>query len=472
VIVRPYKRTPAPPTVALMLDTGAVVDEHGDRLDFDTWPAGTRVWASYDTVRNLVNAGRGEAVCWNGEEIHWRHARLDEDGWTPRGSDVHVLKLPFSDDRHELTIRALVRWRDWLASWGAAPSGTTGSAAWSLLRATLERDLFTSEPFKGCPPLRATIGGRQALGPGGKGVFAGRLEQWDLPAAYASELGELPYGGHWVRSGDLAGVERDPDWWAGENRPVFVRAVVSVPELELGPLPRRPRSRRSPQLVLGLGCEYPVATRLQGVWTWQEVLAAEAAGARVIKLLEVYGHFSGGRRPFERWWEAVQEGRRMPGLAGVLAKMTGNALWGRFCMDSRGGQRTIRSRGSRRMLSRAMVFRGGQPPAHDLAETVSGRVRARLYGAMADAGEQLVCAHTDGLWLRKSTLSTGLVDKGWRLKQSASRLEVLSPQVLRYWPRPAREDAPWVVFAGVPASEAYGAFREAWGRAGMETVAA
>jgi hypothetical protein len=37
-------------------------------------------------------------------------------------------------------------------------------------------------------------------------------------------------------------------------------------------------------------------------------------------------------------------------------------------------------------------------PAIDLAEVVAGRVRARLYDAIISCGEQLLCAHTDGLW--------------------------------------------------------------------------
>ena len=52
---------------------GLVVDEHGSRVDLDQIEPGVRVWADFDTVHRLVNEGRGEAVCWNGEAIHWRH---------------------------------------------------------------------------------------------------------------------------------------------------------------------------------------------------------------------------------------------------------------------------------------------------------------------------------------------------------------------------------------------------------------
>src|ERR1035437_796752 len=90
----------------------------------------------------------------------------------------------------------------------------------------------------------------------------------------------------------------------------------------------------------------------------------------------------------------------MPGLAGLLAKVTGNALWGRFCMDPRSqGRRSIRSRNGK-IGSRELPLRGGLPPAHDLAELVSGRVRAELYRLMVAAGDDLLSAHTDAAWIR------------------------------------------------------------------------
>jgi hypothetical protein len=79
---------------------------------------------------------------------------------------------------------------------------------------------------------------------------------------------------------------------------------------------------------------------------------------------------------------------------------------------------------------------------------------------MLAAGDGLVCAHTDGLW------TSGPVEvEGWRLKEEARRLDLLDPQVLRYW-RP-RRSAPDVVYAGVPAELAPGLFEEKWLSAGF-----
>lgn len=465
--VHPYKRNPEPPTVALMTVDGVAVDERGRRLDFDDWPADVRCWVSYDDVRELVAGGQGEALCWNDEEVRWRHRRFEE-GWKRRPSDVHVLRLPFGDDPRS-NLRALQRWRDWLGRYGAAPTSTTGGAAWSLLRARLEETVWLSMGTP--PPLLQTLGGRQENGPAGPGRFDGRLVQYDLPAAYASELGGLKYGGSWHRTSDLT-VDRDPEWWARDGRPVFCRARVTVPELEVGPLPRRPRARMYGLRATLFGATYPTGARLQGVWTWQEIAAAEQAGCRVEKIVETWIHVAGERRPFAPWWEAIEDGRRMPGLAGLLAKTTGNALWGNFCMDAHNnGARSIRGRERGKLETRAHPFRGGRPPAHDLAETVSGRVRARLFDLMAAAGDRLVTAHTDGAWVVDELELDDLHDpSGWRPKQAATRLDLIGPQVLRYWPR--GRVGPEVVFSGMTTNEAGPAFEAAWLRLLDEQAAA
>jgi hypothetical protein len=460
--------------VCLLTSEGSIISEHGCEVDPDAWPEGYRAWCDYDTARSLVSAGQGEALCWNSEEIRWRHRRFEE-GWKNRPSDVAVLRVPFGAE-HERTLGALARWRDWLARYGASPTGTTGSAAWSLLRATLTDVLFCS--FGELPPLLQTLGGRIEVGPAGPGRFAGRLAQVDLQAAYAHELASLRYGGRWFTGSQLAasGVHCTPEWWARDAQcPVFVAAKVRVPQGLYGPLVRRPRQRMSQlQLYLAQLYEdrYPTGTTLQGVWTWQEVAAAELGGAKVLQLREFWVQ-QAARRPFTEWWAAVEEGRKLPGLAGLLAKMTGNALWGRFCMDARAqGVRSVRSRNGK-LASRPLPLRGGLPPAHDLAETVSGRVRAELYRLMAAAGAEVISAHTDGAWLATEPLWPSGIEAGvftaadWRIKQPARRLDMLDPQTLRYWPTPARPWEPAVVYAGQPAGLAAAAFERAWQKAAL-----
>lgn len=503
MIVEPYVKTPAAPTVAILTPEGVPVSERGQILDLDDWPAGHRLWASYETVYALVRTGRGEALCWNHEEIRWRHRRFEE-GWTKRASDAAIVKIPFDQLSLESSLSSFVAWRNWLASWGASPTGTSGSAAWSLLRASLQRKLFTGSGER--PPLDRTVGGRQQMGPAGQGSFSGKLVHLDLPAAYASTLAGLRYGGQWLESPWVV-AER----YAGSDHPVFVRARVRVPAGLLGPLVSRQRRKpRSFMESMLLGQTYPSGRVIQGVWTWEEVAAAEQAGATIVKVLQAWVHRS-GHHPFWPWWEAIQEGRRMPGLAGQLAKVTGNALWGRFCMDSSAGVRSIRSKNGT-LTARPMVGGSQSWPAHDLAETVSGRVRAKLYGLMVEAGDSLVSAHTDGAWIKgdddgplqdaeRSTavsrrqrdlregrghdsgtrvaraedgtgaasggcrrdLAGGALGRGWRVSAHARRLDLLDPQTLRYYPTPPTADGgPMVVYAGVPAERAEAMFDKRW----------
>lgn len=348
--VDPYVKGPRHgDTVALLKSDGTVVDEHGERAV----PGKTvRTYCSYDTVRELVLDGRGEALCWNGEEIRWRESDFQEPGWQPAASDVGVIRLPFPESDED-TLRGFALWRDWLDAAGAGVAATAGGASWKLLRASLVEPLWLGVGER--PPLKQTLGGRQQLGPAGPGSFTGELRLYDLPAAYAHELANLRYGGRWLF--DRYG---DPAWWASDGKAVFVHAKVRIPREILGPLPRRPRKPTKGLSSVLLGAWYPVGTRLQGVWTYEELQAALEAGCRVEKHLGTFVHLSGDRYPFASWWQRILEGRSLGGFAGWLAKLTGNALWGQFCMDARSaGERTIMRRRGAKMVSVRVPFKGG-----------------------------------------------------------------------------------------------------------------
>jgi hypothetical protein len=454
VVVTPYRRRPERPRVGYLTPEGVPLGEGGERLRWGEWDPRQRLWVSFDVVRSLVLAGRGEALCWNGEEIRWRE-QAGEPGWQPRPSDACVLRLPLEDLEPEQVVRALARWRDWLWSHGAIASGTVGSCSWSLLRATLSRPLFTPGPKQLAPPIPYTLGGRQETGPRGLGRFEGRLELVDLQAAYARTLGTLLYGGRWLDSAQIG--SRDPERLGRAGRPIFVRAQVRIPEgLEYGPLPDRPRTTQNPWLLLGIGPEYPTGTTIQRVWTWQELQAAEAAGCRILRVRELWVHYAGGE-PFAAWLDAVEQGRGLRGLAGMLAKMTGNALWGRFAMRAAQGQRTIRSRHGRVTVSRPAQRNDRALAAHDLAETVSGRVRARLFELMHRLGDRCLSVHTDGGWIVAGDDEP--LAGGWRVKAHADRLDLLGPQTLRY--RELNGKLRTVV-AGTPTLYAPDVFAELW----------
>lgn len=406
MIVKPYRQPAARFRVAVVDEHGVYVSEEGEQLEPGLIGAGWRCFAQWDVARLLLRQGLGEALCWNNDEVRWRPEEHPEEAdWRRRNSDVYVVRLPL--DERLSTVRflgAIVGWRDWLFESGAQANGTTGSAAMSLLRAGLERELHTSLGTR--PPLRATSGGRQELGPAGPGSFRGTVEQWDLPAAYASVLGSLFYGGRWL---ELDNPGREAEEWSGRGQAVFVRASVRVPDLLFGPLLRRDVQRRGhmESLLWGAGTTadgrswlYPTGCTLRGVWTWEELAAALEQGCKV-KVSEGWVHRSRWQ-PFAPWWELVQKGRDLGGLVGSLAKMTGNALWGRFAMDPRqAGARSVKVFGrDGRPSARPLRMNPCQWPAHDLAELVAGRVRAQLYREMMVAGVDVLSAHTDGLWRR------------------------------------------------------------------------
>jgi hypothetical protein len=83
---------------------------------------------------------------------------------------------------------------------------------------------------------------------------------------------------------------------------------------------------------------------------------------------------------------------------------------------------------------------------------------------MVAAGDNLISCHTDGAWLYP--LPEPLQD--WRVKAHATRIDLLDPQVLRYWG--AKGDRPRVVYSGVTASEADTAFETAWANQGFANV--
>ena len=460
MILEPYRRPPAPPRVAVLTEAGVIVDEDGQRLFEDEVEPGTRVFAQWDVVRQLMAAHMGEALCWNNEEVRWRMtAYPEEDEWRRRPSDAYVLRLPLSETlTPAVLLRALVEWRDWLGSYQAAPTGTTGSSAMSLLRARLGRTVVTGQGER--PPLVQTRGGRLQLGPKGRGRYEGRLVLLDMPAAYATLIGEAVYGGIWQRLEPGSRL----DYWLEQPEPLFLSAVVRVPRGEVfGPLHRCFQRRlsymeaevyRSSRYPDGSSFLYPTGRSLAGVWTREEILVALEVGCQVrIRCGWVQ---RAPDRPFAEWWRSVQDGRAASsGVTELLVKMTGNALWGRFALDPRvAGRRTIRTAG----VSRELRMNTAAWPAHDLAEYVSGTTRARLYRLIRWAGDRLVSANTDGAWVRDVDESS--VPEGWRVKARAHRLDLLEPACLRYWPPGSRW--PRHVVSGVPFGEQAQVFEQRW----------
>jgi hypothetical protein len=252
----------------------------------------------------------------------------------------------------------------------------------------------------------------------------------------------------------------------------FVRARVAVPDdLPVGPLPERAKRPPKPSdaLLSHHQYRYPVGKTVVGIWTWEEVSAAADAGCKV-NVRDVWVHMSpDGSYPFMPWWEAVEIGRQMPGFASVLAKATGNSLWGQFCITPE-AERSVQwwDPDSARRKKRKATFRGSNVSyAPDLAETLTGRIRADLFRCMLRAGERLLCAHTDGIW----THGEAGLPREWRAKYKVARLDLITPQLLRFYRRPPPGGNAEYVMAGVPDNLAPRLFEFAWARMAGRDVA-
>lgn len=422
-MIAPYVRRPPVYEVGILRADGTVAG------------GADRVYVGHDRAHALLIDGGADAVCWNGDPIRLRVG----------GVEAIVLRVdpPASDDAF---LAGVVTWRDWLADHGAAV-GSMGSAAWSLLRATLREPIRTS--WGSSPPLRGVVGGRQVMGVR-PGRYAGELHHLDLRSSYPACIAELRYGGAWgVLQLDLAKIAD----LARVGTLVYGAAEVRYPPgLTRAPLPRRPRSSPNAWRTFLQPAAYPTE-RVRGFWTAPELIAAAEAGARV-KLRHAWVH-AAEDRPFAGWWEVASAGRELPGFAGELAKITANALWGQLAIST--GERQVLSfRGGRRRVRSEPLKGAGRPRIFDLAEYVTGSVRARLFRELlVPAGDALLCAHTDGGWVRGSLAQP----QGWREKDRAEVLYLLNPQALAY----VRADGRLVYrFAGVPASKAADAFADLW----------
>lgn len=452
--IYPYtKARPAPAILGTVTPEGRWITEHGEQGPVDRPPQGVELWAPAElvTTRLWRSEHRGELHQWEGHPIRWRPAQ-GAGGWRKQDGDVRLVTMgrPVPADGF---LAGLIAWRDWLTAEGASSGSSIGSASMSLLKATLQGPLWC-RCGPDVPPVGFTFGGRSELGSRGRGTF-GPAVNVDMQAAYARTLADACYGGKWFH------WPRPRDWrrQAADGRIVFAHARVEVPAgLAFGPLPQLTGRRRPENPLAQLCTPYPVGRRLQGTWVADELQAALDHGCRLRELLGVWVHVPVDvERPFTAWWRAVERGRRLPDQVGAtLAKQTGNALWGQFCINVRGSRsiRSWRRQGKGwRAATETVPGKGMRwPLAPELAEAVCGRVRAELFGMML--GRSMVCVHTDGGWFD----SRLRLPHGWRVKAETSTLRCLGPQRLAY----LDADEWCYSVSGVLPEDAADVFEQAW----------
>lgn len=435
----------------LLLSENRVAVAGGDVRPLERLPRDVRVFAPWDLVDRLARSGVGELVCWGEDPIRWRQGKNGDSH--RRTNDVVIVKLdgPRTPDGW---LQGLEAWARWLWRHETSVGWSLGGTSMRLLRATIDEPLLTTNGA--LPEPRWTLGGRQQAWVEPGTTVEGAVEL-DMSGAYTRVIGSLSYGGAWrhVDRPAVAFCEQV----ARHGLSLLVRAKVKLPAgLRVGPLPKRPRKapdRRVEQLAATV--PYPVSGSFQGLWSWWELAQAVQAGADV-RPIEAFVHsVHGGKKPFVRWLQAVDEGRAMPGFAGQLAKSTGNALWGQFVIDDGQQLHVMRWNGTAKRFP-VWASKGHQVRAWDLGELVTGKVRADLYdGLLAPADGRMVACHTDGGWVA-GTLEPA---DGWRIKKKAAQLDVLDQQHYRATDSRGRTE---LVMAGVPSYRAQEVFDALWGR--------
>ena len=456
MFVEPFKNPPRVPRIALVNDEGEFIDENGDTFNLNEeykFRLGeVVVFILWDTAMSLVRNEKGEILRWNTKDIRWRAIRYpDENIWKPRPFDAGIIQFPLGFDyRFEKIMKQLIEYRDWLVSEGAKPHCSSGTTSLSLLRAKLDGKLITG--LGSCPPIKYTRGGRTLMGLEGKGQFEGKIIHWDLPAAYASTMGNIFYNGSWEVRPFNSAVKA-----YNRGAPVFCQATVEIPGLHFGPLPETIRRGNNPlegAMLNAFG--YAKDGTVNGVWTLDELIAAEEVGCKITP--EISWAMLSARQPFLPWWNAIQRGRELSGeISRSLAKRAGNALWGMFCTDpdSRVKKVIVHCEKGKTKTRRIEFRRNAQKPGHDLAEAISGSVRAKLYQHVVIADKHLICGHTDGIWVKGNYDAP----EGWKVKQMARRIDVLDPQTFRYFH--GRQQV-GIVMAGIPPKLAEEKFEQRW----------
>lgn len=374
-----------------------VWDECGSVYPLRETPAGVVLYALERKPLALLT--RKER---RGRELHFKHRLIS---FQVDGKKIRLARGLFDGMAPEDALPELVRWADWLRSYGANVAGFPGSAR-SLLRATLERPVFWREPeipFEWFP-----LGGRIE-----RNVERGRYDfvsSWDITAAYPSTYPEIHFPRNYIETarGSL-------------NDEGFAVADVKVPPLLFGPLPVRVPERHTQV--------FPFAEEISGFWPLNELRMAAESGCKV-NLRRVW--VARGRVPIfgEQWNRAVVEGRSLPGIAGRIAKLTTAALWGSFTAHGQAEWWTWEDNADGERIS----YGGDKPPQSPaFAARIVSRIRERLYREALTESIFIVGMHTDGILcetgvtLRPSGDALG----EWRVKRTGVTLDYHGPTKYR-----------------------------------------
>jgi hypothetical protein len=432
--IAPYVKPPTDKPVGMVLDADTVVGEWEGNRWRDIPKRAVLYVDDAPTMRPMYDAGEVEAIYWK-KPGYMRSL----SSWKWEHSDGHrhtIYDLRGTLKKAPDRLAALLAFVDRVRSLGGAPTSPPG-----MLHALTRLSQVSEFREQGArfPGTFLWRGSRIERGRHDKMTF-GATDLWDIRSAFPHALRTA----HVPRKWRHVVTDRIPEVESG-----FARARVDVPWFMHGPIPDV--AKHHP--------DFPVETYLRGVWSLDELRAAEAVGCTV-RVVEAWIGNS-YRQPFADWGRLVDDLRASVPLSTVpLVKMAANRYVGRFAMD---GHRE-RSRYVNGELVWIVEAGHKKPDSLTVHGLVTADVRARLYiDGIYPYPAHLVFCHTDGVAL----LTDASVDRRhppldrWRVKAFMERLVFLNPQ--RYAYQPGADDLgtdPWrYVCAGVPDEVAGDFFR-------------
>lgn len=419
--------------VALLLDESTILLENCRTFDYERTLTGTKTFSRATTINEIWKRGKtGEVLKHDSTIKKWRkecpESYSSRTVWRNHPQEVTLLSHKNLPDKDVDLIKSITDWRNWVDDYGGSISGTMASTSWSIFRNSIPRTWIT--PYKSFEPITRPIGGRILPCKQLWSEFSGSFIQWDLYASYSRILAGLRYGGDGSRWKEINPNLKCFDRMAEDGWLIYIEADVEIPEMELGPLPKR---RKNNSRKFEYNIAFPVGQTLSGIWTHEEIRMAERVGCG-IKKRRAYVHFATGQKyHFKNWYKAIQDGRdNLSGFGRGLVKETGNALWGRFAMRPRPSRTVWWNHNQRRDWTAHKEILFSNQSAPELADQLCGKIRADLYEIALSAGNDLMLGNTDGIWTRYR--------EGWRpphdnwiKKTEAYRLKIMDDWTYEYW---------------------------------------
>lgn len=403
MIAEPIKRL-TPRGVGIVTAAGLVIGDAG-YYPLSATPKHTVLYAhSHRAMWNLVRQGKGKARFWRNRYTKYHIG----------GQPINSARDLFAGMEPEEAYESLRAVRDWVELSGANMSSLGGTAN-SLWRASLQSRIIVASGRTPVPSEHLALGGRQEAFPD---VYEDAA-LWDMRAAYVSAMKDLFVGARYRRYTRAGGFELRTPSAVG-----FARATVTRPygkRRSWGFLPVKNTMGRT---------VFPREREVEGMFDLQELRAAHKLGCNVVMHEAWIAH--GLRLPWRRWAEMIEEGRALPGNAGVMVKAISNTLWGTFATRGKG---TWVHYENGRPVSVPDV-REFNSPARAVAAHVASYLRARLLlEALYLNDAAAVSAHTDGVILLPGGHPIRRVgdDIGdWSMTTSVRNLTLLSPSMYSY----------------------------------------